>query len=188
MIVKDFERVFLISLSCAFIRSEFVCCLWKQVVILLPHFNTGMLSASYIPTRCDRQTLLAAFRNHSILSRTSSNCAKYELIGRKSSLWGPLYWHFFHALARETPVVFDKKQTVATSFLINLIPFILPCRPCRLNSYKEIKALHKKNIRGRAELVAFFDRLHRGISLRLHKEGKLTEKEQVGCSSKVTIY
>ena len=186
MIEKDFERVFLVCLYSQFIRVEFIYSFWMQTKTLLPQARKGMLGIKPGTAATQRRDLWLTFRQHSNLARTSSNLAKYRNISKKSSLWGPLFWRFFHEMASRSPNVFNANQQNTARSFISSIPFMLPCRPCRLNSYAEIKERNIIRIRKREDFVRFFDRLHCAITARLRMQAA-DEKSQTGCKKQVKI-
>lgn len=140
MIEKDFERVFLVCLYSQFIRVEFIYSFWMQTKTLLPQARGGMLGIKPGTAATQRRDLWLTFRQHSNLARASSNLAKYRNISKKSSLWGPLFWRFFHEMASRSPNVFNASQQNAA------------------------------RIRKREDFVRFFDRLHCAITARLRMQ------------------
>ncbi len=95
--------------------------------------------------------------------------------GMVTSVWGPPLWHYLHTMSFNYPV----KPTPADkrnykNFILSL-RYVLPCRYCRENLTKNLKALPLTNndMRSRRSFSKWVFRLHELINTMLGKKSGL---------------
>ena len=95
--------------------------------------------------------------------------------GMVTSVWGPPLWHYLHTMSFNYPV----KPTPADkrhykNFILSL-RYVLPCRYCRENLSKNLKALPltDKEMRNRASFSRWVFKLHELINTMLGKKSGL---------------
>ena len=95
--------------------------------------------------------------------------------GMVTSVWGPPLWHYLHTMSFNYPV----KPTAADkrhykNFILSL-RYVLPCRYCRENLSKNLKALPltDKEMRNRASFSRWVFKLHELINTMLGKKSGL---------------
>ena len=99
--------------------------------------------------------------------------------GMLTSVWGPSMWHSLHTISFNYPVnpsQIEKKNYY--KFFMSLRN-ILPCKYCRLNYVKNIKAvpLNIKTMKSRASLSKWLYELHEEINKMLGKTSNLTYED-----------
>ena len=92
-----------------------------------------------------------------------------------TSVWGPPLWHYLHTMSFNYPV----KPTPADkrhykNFILSL-RYVLPCRYCRENLSKNLKALPltNKEMRSRSSFSRWVFKLHELINTMLGKKSGL---------------
>ena len=92
-----------------------------------------------------------------------------------TSVWGPPLWHYLHTMSFNYPV----KPTAADkrhykNFILSL-RYVLPCRYCRENLSKNLKALPltDKEMKSRASFSRWVFKLHELINTMLGKKSGL---------------
>ena len=95
--------------------------------------------------------------------------------GMLTSVWGPPLWHYLHTMSFNYPVKpsrADKKHY--KNFILSL-QYVLPCRYCRENLTKNLKALPltKKDMRNRTAFSKWVFKLHELINTMLGKKSGL---------------
>ena len=95
--------------------------------------------------------------------------------GMVTSVWGPPLWHYLHTMSFNYPV----KPTAADkrhykNFILSL-RYVLPCRYCRENLSKNLKALPltNKEMRSRSSFSRWVFKLHELINTMLGKKSGL---------------
>lgn len=95
--------------------------------------------------------------------------------GMVTSVWGPPLWHYLHTMSFNYPV----KPTAADkrhykNFILSL-RYVLPCRYCRENLSKNLKALPltNKEMKSRASFSRWVFKLHELINTMLGKKSGL---------------
>ena len=95
--------------------------------------------------------------------------------GMVTSVWGPPLWHYLHTMSFNYPV----KPTAADkrhykNFILSL-RYVLPCRYCRENLSKNLKALPltDKEMKSRASFSRWVFKLHELINTMLGKKSGL---------------
>ena len=95
--------------------------------------------------------------------------------GMVTSVWGPPLWHYLHTMSFNYPV----KPTPADkrhykNFILSL-RYVLPCRYCRENLSKNLKALPltDKEMKSRASFSRWVFKLHELINTMLGKKSGL---------------
>ena len=95
--------------------------------------------------------------------------------GMLTSVWGPSLWHYLHTMSFNYPV----KPTAADkrhykNFILSL-RYVLPCRYCRENLSKNLKALPltDKEMKSRASFSRWVFKLHELINTMLGKKSGL---------------
>ena len=95
--------------------------------------------------------------------------------GMVTSVWGPPLWHYLHTMSFNYPV----KPTAADkrhykNFILSL-RYVLPCRYCRENLSKNLKALPltDKEMRSRSSFSRWVFKLHELINTMLGKKSGL---------------
>ena len=95
--------------------------------------------------------------------------------GMVTSVWGPPLWHYLHTMSFNYPV----KPTPADkrhykNFILSL-RYVLPCRYCRENLSKNLKALPltNKEMRSRSSFSRWVFKLHELINTMLGKKSGL---------------
>jgi len=95
--------------------------------------------------------------------------------GMVTSVWGPPLWHYLHTMSFNYPV----KPTAADkrhykNFILSL-RYVLPCRYCRENLSKNLKALPltNKEMKSRSSFSRWVFKLHELINTMLGKKSGL---------------
>ena len=96
--------------------------------------------------------------------------------GMLTSVWGPSMWHSLHTISFNYPVkpTSEDKKNYFKFFLS--LKKILPCKYCRLNYVKNLKAipLTMKTMKNRNTLSKWLYELHEEINKMLGKKSNLT--------------
>jgi hypothetical protein len=96
--------------------------------------------------------------------------------GMLTTIWGPSLWHYLHIMSFNYPThpTLEDKQHYKN--FINTLPYVLPCKYCRMNlknNFKKnpIKMCHMKN---RHTFSFFIYNLHEIVNKMLKKKSNLT--------------
>ena len=99
--------------------------------------------------------------------------------GMLTSVWGPSMWHSLHTISFNYPInpSKDEKENYYRFFMS--LKNILPCKYCRLNYVKNIKAvpLNMKTMKNRTSLSTWLYYLHEEINRMLGKKSNLTYED-----------
>ena len=99
--------------------------------------------------------------------------------GMLTSVWGPALWHSLHTMSFNYPVKPSKEQKqYYKDFFMNLQK-VLPCRYCRENYKKNLKAvpLTKTVLKNRENFSRWVYDLHNHINGMLGKKSKLSYED-----------
>jgi hypothetical protein len=96
--------------------------------------------------------------------------------GMLTSVWGPSMWHTLHAISFNYPVKPTKEDKVTYLNFFKSIGGILPCRYCRENFKKNLKAvpLTLATMKNRETFSRWLYKLHEEINKMLGKKSNLT--------------
>jgi hypothetical protein len=95
--------------------------------------------------------------------------------GMLTSVWGPGLWHYLHTMSfnyPDCPTQADK--TKYRNFIMSM-KTILPCKYCRINMGKNLKAipLNRKALKNRTNFSKWMFRLHEHVNKMLKKKSGL---------------
>lgn len=99
--------------------------------------------------------------------------------GMLTSVWGPSLWHSLHTISFNYPVSpTQKEKNNYYKFFLSL-KHILPCRFCRLNYVKNLKAvpLTMNTMKNRHTLSLWLYNLHEEINRMLGKNSNLSYED-----------
>lgn len=86
------------------------------------------------------------------------------------SVWGPIYWNFFHTMAANYPHIPSLHDKIAAMQLFSLIPQLVPCERCRFDSGEFLRSNIKwSDVASRTSLFSFFWRFHNHVNVKLGK-------------------
>tara|TARA_B100000900_G_C20537852_1_gene699122 strand:- start:138 stop:827 length:690 start_codon:yes stop_codon:yes gene_type:complete len=96
--------------------------------------------------------------------------------GMLTSVWGPSLWHYLHVMSFNYPVKPSKQDKKNYKNFIMSLKHVLPCRYCRINMRKNLKAvpLNRKALSNRANFSKWMFCLHEHINKMLGKKSGLT--------------
>lgn len=96
--------------------------------------------------------------------------------GILTSVWGPALWHFLHAMSFNYPTNPTVNEKKYYSKFINQLRYILPCKYCRINFVKNLKALplKKENLKDRESFSRYIYNLHEHVNKMLNKTSNVT--------------
>ena len=96
--------------------------------------------------------------------------------GMLTSVWGPSMWHTLHTISFNYPVKPSKEQKQQYYNFFMSLRHILPCKYCRLNYVKNLKAvpLKQSTMESRETLSKWLYELHEEINRMLDKKSGLT--------------
>ncbi len=104
--------------------------------------------------------------------------------GMLTSVWGPSMWHSLHTISFNYPVKPTQQQQNKYYRFFMSLNDVLPCKYCRQNLPKNIKAVEKsknlslkKALKSRAKLSRWVYYLHNQVNCMLGKKNKLTYKQ-----------
>ena len=95
--------------------------------------------------------------------------------GMVTSVWGPPLWHYLHTMSFNYPVKPTRADKIHyKKFILNL-QHVLPCRYCRENLKKNLKALPltSRDMRNRTSFSKWVFKLHELINTMLGKKSGL---------------
>lgn len=95
--------------------------------------------------------------------------------GMVTSVWGPPLWHFLHTMSFNYPVKPSKEDKKHYKKFIMNLRYILPCKFCRDNLKKNLKALPltKNDLKNRNKFSRWVYNLHELINSMLGKHSGL---------------
>jgi hypothetical protein len=96
--------------------------------------------------------------------------------GMLTTVWGPGMWHFLHTMSFNYPIDPSKEQkNHYRNFILSLVN-VLPCKYCRINLKKNLKALPLKysDMNNRDTFSRYIYNLHEHINKMLGKISGLT--------------
>ena len=96
--------------------------------------------------------------------------------GMLTSVWGPSLWHYLHVMSFNYPVKPTKQQKKHyKNFILNL-RHVMPCKYCRINLRKNLKAhpLRQCDLRNREKFSKWVYGLHEHVNKMLGKKSGLT--------------
>ena len=96
--------------------------------------------------------------------------------GMLTSIWGPSLWHYLHTMSFNYPVCPTNEEKKDYKNIIIFLKKILPCKYCRVNMVKNLKAvpLNNKALKNRTNFSKWMFQLHEHINKMLNKKSGLT--------------
>lgn len=86
------------------------------------------------------------------------------------AIWGPIYWNFFHTMAATYPHAPTLQDRVAAMQFFSLIPQLVPCPACRVDSTEYLRQHVKwSDVSSRTNLFIFFWKFHNHVNAKLGK-------------------
>ena len=65
--------------------------------------------------------------------------------GMLTSVWGPSLWHYLHTMSFNYPISPSKEEKKRYKNFIMSLRHVLPCKYCRINMKKNLKAVPLNN-------------------------------------------
>ena len=99
--------------------------------------------------------------------------------GMLTSVWGPGLWFFLHTISFNYPLRPTTEQKNQYKHFILQLKYILPCRYCRENLKKNLKALPltAKDLKNRASFSRWVYNLHELVNKMLGKKSGLSYRD-----------
>ncbi|MAR50984.1 MAG: hypothetical protein CML42_07650 [Rhodobacteraceae bacterium] len=96
--------------------------------------------------------------------------------GMLTSVWGPSLWHTLHTISFNYPVKPTKEQKKHHKNLILNLKYTMPCKYCRINLRKNLKAhpLRQCDLKDRDKFSKWVYGLHEHVNKMLGKKSGLT--------------
>jgi|UniRef100_A0A6C0AKL5 hypothetical protein len=96
--------------------------------------------------------------------------------GMLTSVWGPSLWHTLHTISFNYPVNPTKEQKKNHKNLILNLRYTMPCKYCRINLRKNLKAhpLRQCDLKDRDKFSKWLYGLHEHVNKMLGKKSGLT--------------
>jgi len=96
--------------------------------------------------------------------------------GMLTSVWGPSLWHTLHTISFNYPVNPTKQQKKHYKTLIMNLKHVMPCKYCRINLRKNLKAhpLRQCDLKNRDKFSRWVYGLHEHVNKMLGKKSGLT--------------
>lgn len=96
--------------------------------------------------------------------------------GMLTSVWGPSLWHTLHTISFNYPVKPTKDQKTYHKKLILNLRHVMPCKYCRINLKKNLKAhpLRACDLKNRDKFSRWVYGLHEHVNKMLGKKSGLT--------------
>ena len=96
--------------------------------------------------------------------------------GMLTSIWGPSLWHYLHTMSFNYPVCPSQQEKKAYKNFMMSLKKVLPCKYCRINMVKNLKAvpLNNKALKNRTNFSKWMFQLHEHINKMLKKKSGLT--------------
>ena len=96
-----------------------------------------------------------------------------------TSVWGPSLWHYLHTMSFNYPVnPTDVQKKYYKQFVMSL-KYVLPCKYCRMNLRKNLKAVPLTNtaLKNRDNFSKWMYDLHEHINTMLKKKSVLSYED-----------
>lgn len=99
--------------------------------------------------------------------------------GMLTKVWGPSLWHYLHTMSFNYPIKPNKCDKRYYKRFMHSLKFVLPCRYCRENYKKNLKALPLTQdvFKSRHSFSKYVYRLHEHVNKMLGKTSNLTYKQ-----------
>lgn len=99
--------------------------------------------------------------------------------GMLTKVWGPSLWHYLHTMSFNYPTKPTKCDKKYYKRFMHTLKYVLPCRYCRENYKKNLKALplHQDVFKSRLSFSKYMYRLHEHVNKMLGKTSNLTYKQ-----------
>ena len=99
--------------------------------------------------------------------------------GMLTSVWGPSLWHYLHTMSFNYPVKPTKQDKKNYKQFVYNLRKVLPCKYCRMNLCKNLKALplKDKDLKNRYNFSKWMYKLHELINKMLGKKSGLTYED-----------
>lgn len=99
--------------------------------------------------------------------------------GMLTSVWGPPLWHFLHTMSFNYPIQPTKEEKIHYMNFVKSLENILPCKYCRINFKKNLKALPitMESMNSRFTFSKYIFDLHELINKMLNKKSNLTYEQ-----------
>ena len=142
--------------------------------------NTKSKSKKYKSNIFKKKTLKnSTFKNKNLKKYKFTNNDYISGDGMLTSVWGPSLWHYLHTMSfnyPNNPTHFQKQKH--KQFIENL-KYTLPCKYCRMNLEKNLKAIPLKDcyLKNRKMFSFFVYKLHEHINKMLGKQSGLSYNE-----------
>jgi len=96
--------------------------------------------------------------------------------GMLTSVWGPSLWHYLHTMSFNYPVSPSNREKKEYKNFIMSLNDVLPCKYCRINMKKNLKAvpLNNTSLKNRTNFSKWMYCLHEHINKMLKKKSGLT--------------
>lgn len=96
--------------------------------------------------------------------------------GMLTSVWGPSLWHTLHTISFNYPVKPTKEQKKHYKALILNLKHVMPCKYCRINLRKNLKAhpLRQCDLKNRDKFSRWVYGLHEHVNKMLGKKSGLS--------------
>lgn len=96
--------------------------------------------------------------------------------GMLTSVWGPSLWHTLHTISFNYPINPTKEQKKNHKNLILNLRYTMPCKYCRINLRKNLKAhpLRQCDLKDRDKFSKWLYGLHEHVNKMLGKKSGLT--------------
>ena len=119
------------------------------------------------PLPCNKSTLESSWKNLCAHRLDHSDWKRAHKAVKYASSWGKLFWQALHNLS----ALFTETSRESLLQVFFLLPFVLPCRNCRVHAYENISAFRVslEESRSRYEFVNTVIDLHNYITLQIKK-------------------
>ena len=99
--------------------------------------------------------------------------------GMLTSVWGPSLWHYLHTMSFNYPDNPTEVQKKYHKQFIQSLKYVLPCKYCRMNLRKNLKAvpLNESALKNRENFSRWMYNLHEHINQMLKKKSGLTYED-----------
>jgi hypothetical protein len=95
--------------------------------------------------------------------------------GMLTSVWGPSLWHYLHTMSFNYPISPNNAEKKQYKNFIMSLKHVLPCKYCRINMKKNLKAvpLNNKALKNRTNFSKWMFCFHEHINKMLNKRSGL---------------
>lgn len=99
--------------------------------------------------------------------------------GMLTSVWGPSLWHYLHTMSFNYPDNPTEVQKKYHKQFIQSLKYVLPCKYCRMNLRKNLKAvpLNESALKNRENFSRWMYNLHEHINEMLKKKSGLSYED-----------